>query len=87
MVADAVPTPGSSITARLETHCEVRQKARGRLPQSGTDGKVMRSTQNVRLLIIHEGQVLGQHRALRHLPQFLQGQSERHVNLLHLRSF
>ena len=57
VVADAVPTPGSNITSRLETHCEVLQKARGHLPQSGTDGKVMRSTENLSFLII--GQTRG----------------------------
>ena len=46
-----------NITPRLETHCEVLQKARGHLPQSGTDGKVMRSTENLSFLII--GQTRG----------------------------
>ena len=43
-VSDAVRTRGSNITTRLETHCEVPQKMQGHLPQSGTDGNMMKST-------------------------------------------
>ena len=66
-VVNAVRTRGSNITTRLETHCEVLQKVKGHLPQSGTDGKMMRSTGYLWFLII--GQVLGPHRALQHPPQ------------------
>ena len=52
---------------RLETHCEVLQKAKRRPLQSGIDGKKMRSTGNHR--IGRMKQVPGPHRALRQLPQ------------------
>ena len=44
-----VRTRGSCITTRLDTHCEVLQKVKEHLLQSGTDGKIMRPTGNLNL--------------------------------------
>ena len=51
-VVDAVRARGSNITTRLETHRGVLPKVEGHLPQSGTDGNVMKSTGNLRSHII-----------------------------------
>ena len=47
-----ISTRGSSVTTRLETHCGALQKAKEHLLQSGTDGKMMRPTGNLSMLII-----------------------------------
>ena len=44
-----VRTRGSCIITRLDTHCEVLQKVKEHLLQSGTDGKIMRPTGNLSL--------------------------------------
>ena len=64
------------------------QKAKGHLPQSGTDGKVMRSAENLSFLIIGQTRGSGTWTASRtSTSTTMQGQSERYENLLHLRSF
>ena len=58
-IVNAVRTRANNITTRLETHCEVLQKVKGHLPQSGTDGNTMRSTGNLSFLITGRTHGLG----------------------------
>ena len=60
-VVNAVRTCGSSVTTKLETRCEALLKEKEHLLQSGTDGKVMRSTElsACPLLVGRMGYILG----------------------------